>query len=60
MSGQSFLAAFTDFLYQDDGSLHYSIATANGLFYPLAALLFWYCLPAYRRSVEEVEQWKLG
>jgi MFS family permease len=58
--GTSILAAFTDFLYQGDDSLHYSIATANGLFYPIAALLFWYCLPAYRRSAEETGKWKLG
>jgi MFS family permease len=58
--GTSILAAFTDFLYQGDDSLHYSIATANGLFYPIAALLFWYCLPAYRRSAKEIGKWKLG
>ncbi|MDH3645108.1 MAG: MFS transporter, partial [Gammaproteobacteria bacterium] len=39
--GTSVLAAFTDFLYQDDGLLHYSIATANAIFYPAAVLLFW-------------------
>jgi MFS family permease len=58
--GTSILAAFTDFLYKGDDSLHYSIATANGLFYPIAALLFWYCLPAYRRSAKEIGKWKLG
>ncbi|MEM7020601.1 MAG: hypothetical protein AAF512_25075 [Pseudomonadota bacterium] len=57
--GASVLAAFTDFLYQDDMMLHYSIATANAIFYPAATLLFWYCLPAYRRSVEEAGNWKL-
>ncbi len=53
--GTSVLAAFTDFLYQDDNALHYSIATANALFYPAAGLLFWICLPAYRRAVEEAK-----
>jgi MFS family permease len=56
--GGSILAAFTDFLYQDDALLHYSIATANVIFYPIAAILFWYCLPAYRDSVDESERWK--
>ncbi|MEM7219472.1 MAG: MFS transporter, partial [Pseudomonadota bacterium] len=51
--GTSVLAAFTDFLYQDDALLHYSVATACGLFYPAAALLFWFCMPAYRRAVAE-------
>lgn len=54
-AGASVLAAFTDFLYKDDGMLHYSIATANGIFYPAAALLFTLCLPAYRQSMEEAE-----
>ena len=36
--GTSILAAFTDFLYQDDALLHYSIATAVAIFYPSAAL----------------------
>ena len=57
--GTSILAAFTDFLYQDDGKLHYSIATANAIFYPAAVCLFAYCLKGYRRSVEEIGQWKL-
>jgi len=57
--GTSVLAAFTDFLYQDDGLLHYSIATANALFYPAAALLFWYCLPAYRTCIAEGGQWRI-
>ncbi len=56
--GGSVLAAFTDFLYRDEQLLHYSIATANGLFYPLGALLFWYCLPAYRRAVEDTREWQ--
>lgn len=57
--GTSVLAAFTDFVYQDDGLLHYSIASVNGLFYPAAALLFWYCLPAYRDAAAESGQWTL-
>ena len=56
--GGSILAAFTDFLYQDDALLHYSIATANVIFYPIAAALFWYCLPAYRNSMKESESWR--
>ena len=58
-AGASVLAALTDFLYKDDGMLHYSIATANVIFYPAAALLFWFCLPAYRRSVKEAGSWDL-
>lgn len=57
--GTSVLAAFTDFLYQDDGLLHYSIATANAIFYPAAVLLFWYCLAGYRKSAAEIDRWEL-
>ncbi|MDP6374315.1 MAG: MFS transporter [Pseudomonadales bacterium] len=57
--GTSVLAAFTDFLYQDDASLHLSIATANALFYPAAVALFAYCLAAYRTSMAEAGQWQL-
>jgi MFS family permease len=58
--GTSVLAAFTDFLYQDDGKLHYSIATANAIFYPAAVGLFWYCLAGYRKSVAEAGRWHLS
>ena len=57
--GGTVLAALTDFVYQDDGLLHYSIATVNAIFYPLAALLFWYCLPAYREVAAEAGNWDL-
>lgn len=57
--GVSVLAAFTDFVYQDDNMLHYSIASVNALFFPLAAILFWFCLPAYRRAEAEAGQWDL-
>ena len=57
--GTSILAAFTDFLYQDDGLLHYSIATSVAIFYPAAALLFWICLPEYRKASATAGNWKI-
>jgi MFS family permease len=57
--GTSVLAAFTDFLYQDDALLHYSIATSVALFYPAAALLFWICLPAYRKASAASGEWRV-
>ena len=57
--GTSVLAAFTDFLSQDDGALHLSIATANAIFYPAAVLLFAYCLAGYRKSVQEIGNWEI-
>lgn len=58
--GTSVLAAFTDFLFQDDGLLHYSIATACGLFYPIAAVSFWFALAPYRRAVKDIGNWNLS
>ncbi len=57
--GTSVLAAFTDFLYQDDNKLHLSIATANAIFYPSAIALFAYCLKGYRKSAAEIGKWKI-
>jgi hypothetical protein len=47
------LAAFTDFVYQSDAAIHYSIASVCALFYPAASALFLYCLPAFRTAAEE-------
>ena len=52
-------AAFTDFIYNDDAMLHYSIASANALFYPLAMILFAYGLKGYRASMAEAGDWKI-
>ena len=57
--GTSTLAALTDFLYKDDGMLHYSIATTQGVFKPVAALLFWYCLAGYQKSMAEAGKWEV-
>jgi MFS family permease len=58
--GTTILAAFTDFLFKDDALLHYSIATACGLFYPLAAIAFWFSLAPYRGAVQEIGHWDLA
>ena len=57
--GTSTLAAFTDFLFQDDGKVHYSLATMQAIFKPAGALLFWYCLSAYRKAMEEAGTWEV-
>lgn len=58
--GTTILAAFTDFLFQDDALLHYSIATACALFYPLAAIAFWFSLAPYRKAVLEIGKWEVN
>ena len=57
--GTSVMAAFTDFIFRDDAMLHYSIASANALFYPLAIILFAYGLKGYRASMAEAGNWQI-
>jgi len=54
--GTVVIAVFTDFVFKDDHALHLSIASVNAMCYPLAALLCWYCLPAYRAVAAEAER----
>ncbi len=44
------VALFTDFLFQDEAQLRYSLALVNGLCAPIAALLLWQGLRAYRSA----------
>jgi MFS family permease len=39
--GPSIVAFFTDHIFHDDAKVGWSLALTNGLFMPLAALLFW-------------------
>ncbi|MBT4492510.1 MAG: MFS transporter [Gammaproteobacteria bacterium] len=57
--GTTVLAALTDFFFKDDNLLHYSVATVCALFYPLAAVFFWFSMPAYRDAMEEVGKWEI-
>jgi MFS family permease len=54
--GISCVAWFTDYVFRNDQLLHYSLAATNAIFYPTAAWLFWRCMPAYRRVVEEAQE----
>lgn len=49
--GSSIVAFFTDYIFADDGSLNLSIATVSIVFYPLAAILYFSGLTAYRKMV---------
>ena len=58
--GISCVAWFTDYVFMNDELLHYSLATTNAIFYPTSAVLFWRCMPAYRRVAAEAEEgWKI-
>jgi len=58
--GISCVAWFTDYVFMNDNSLHYSLAVTNAILYPAAAVLFARCMPAYRLVVVEAEEgWKI-
>jgi len=49
--GGTLVAALTDFVFQDDQALRYSLALVAVVFYPLAALLIWWGLGSYRKAM---------
>ncbi|WP_101760580.1 MFS transporter [Oceanicoccus sp. KOV_DT_Chl] len=49
--GGSFVAFFTDFIFQDDLALRYSLAVVAIIFYPLAAILIGLGLKHYRAAL---------
>ena len=49
--GPLVIAALTDYLFQSEGAIGYSIALNYAVMGPLACLVFWYGLKPYRDSV---------
>lgn len=54
--GGSVVAFFTDYVFQQDGSLRYSLAIVAGLVYPAAALFIGRGLRHYRAALAEAGQ----
>lgn len=52
--GSTLVALFTDYLFRSDLAVGKSLALANGLVAPLAALVLWWGLPHFRRSAAAV------
>ena len=52
--GGSFVAFFTDFVFGDDLSLRYSLASVCAVFYPIAAILVAWGLKYYRQTLAKV------
>jgi MFS family permease len=55
--GPSAVALLTDFLFQHDQAVRYSLALLSALAYPIAALIFWRGLKHYRRALDEASAW---
>lgn len=51
------VALITDFVFRDESSLRYSIATLHAVLAPAAAIVFWRGLGAYGRAVAEARTW---
>jgi len=49
--GPSIVAFFTDVVFHDDAKVGYSLALTNGIFMPLAAVLFWLGMKPMREAV---------
>ena len=56
--GPSFVAGITDFVFQDDLALRYSLAIIPAVFCPISALLIAWGLKYYRRALETAEEWQ--
>lgn len=51
--GASSIAALTDFVFQDDAAVRYSLAWVTGVFCPAGALVLWTCLRPYVAALDE-------
>ncbi|MBV6416058.1 MAG: putative L-galactonate transporter [Steroidobacteraceae bacterium] len=54
--GASITAALTDFVFQDDAAVRYSLAIIGAVFCPAGALVLKACLRPYREALEEAAQ----
>ena len=55
--GPTIVALFTDYIFGDPADLKYAMALAAAIIGPLAALIFWYGLKHYARSVAKARAW---
>lgn len=53
--GPTAVALLTDYVFQDEGMLRYSIFTIAIISALLAGFCFWRCLTPYRQSIEQLE-----
>lgn len=51
--GASSIAALTDFVFQDDSAVRYSLAWVTAVFCPAGALVLWTCLRPYVDALDE-------
>ena len=56
--GPQILALLTDFVFQDEMMVHYSLVIVGTAAHVLAAALLWYCRPHFLRSLEYLARWQ--
>jgi MFS family permease len=56
-AGPFLVASFTDYVFQDDAALRYSLAAVAAITGPLAALLTWYGMKPYAACVVRSRTW---
>jgi hypothetical protein len=52
------VALLTDYVFQDEAKLRYSIALMHAVLAPAALIVFWLGLSAYGRAVAEARRWQ--
>jgi MFS family permease len=57
-AGPTAVAWCTDLLFKDEMKVHYSLALVSTLFGVIAATLLWLGMGQFRRSLENLEEWK--
>ena len=55
--GPVFVAAITDYVFHNEHSVGYAIATANLIITPIVAILLWWGLRPFRESLARSEAW---
>jgi len=55
--GPTAIAVATDYVFGADEAVGYSLALVAGITGPVGALVFWFGLPHYRRSIERSRAW---
>jgi MFS family permease len=55
--GPSIPAAFTDFVFRDDGKVGWSIALTTAIFAPIGAASLWFGREAARRAIDDAAAW---
>ena len=55
--GPTFIAVFTDLVFQDESMLRYAMALSAAIMLPLGSFIFWLGIKPYGRAVARAREW---